>query len=177
MSHSTQPGSWDVNRSGFGRDSDVLRESAHRALLRAHLAEGNLAEARRAYRACEEIFERELGVIPSPATTALLGTGSPPVAAPNSVAAAAFSGQHGDCKVKAPGGVRSQAAVVRGRLVGGLLHGTLRQQTALEGERCGALLGVPAGTVEVHRRAGADLLNQQEIGVVEGGPVAITQVP
>lgn len=51
---------------------DPLRESAHRALIRIHLAEGNVAEARRAYRRCALILERELGVGPSGATSALL---------------------------------------------------------------------------------------------------------
>lgn len=54
--------------------ADVLRESAHRTLLRVHLAEGNISEARRAYRACVELFERELGVLPTTATSGLLTT-------------------------------------------------------------------------------------------------------
>ena len=52
---------------------DPLRETAHRALIRVHLAEGNLVEARRAHRRCALILQRELGVTPSRATTALLG--------------------------------------------------------------------------------------------------------
>ncbi|MCD9144229.1 AfsR/SARP family transcriptional regulator [Streptomyces albireticuli] len=52
--------------------ADVLRESAHRALVRAHLAEGNVGEAVRAYQACVEILRRELGVGPSRATSELL---------------------------------------------------------------------------------------------------------
>ncbi|MFZ3493208.1 AfsR/SARP family transcriptional regulator [Streptomyces sp. 5.8] len=62
--------------------ADVLRESAHRALLRVHLAEGNIAEARRAYQACVEIFERELGVRPSPATSDLLSPRPSVIAVP-----------------------------------------------------------------------------------------------
>lgn len=54
--------------------ADALRESAHRAVLRVHLAEGNLAEARRAYQSCVDLFQRELGVRPSPATSALLAS-------------------------------------------------------------------------------------------------------
>ncbi|MER5811176.1 BTAD domain-containing putative transcriptional regulator [Streptomyces sp. NPDC002033] len=54
--------------------ADDLRESAHRTLLRVHLAEGNLSEARRAYRVCVELFERELGVRPTSATSDLLMT-------------------------------------------------------------------------------------------------------
>jgi len=45
--------------------ADVLRESAHRTLIRAHLAEGNIGEARRAYVACEQLLDRELGVSPT----------------------------------------------------------------------------------------------------------------
>jgi DNA-binding SARP family transcriptional activator len=44
---------------------EPLRESAHRALVRVHLAEGNLAEAMRAYRAFREALLRELGVPPT----------------------------------------------------------------------------------------------------------------
>ena len=48
--------------------SDALRESAHRSVIRVHLAEGNVGEARRAYALCCEILHRELGVVPSAAT-------------------------------------------------------------------------------------------------------------
>lgn len=44
---------------------EPLRESAHRALVRAHLAEGNLAEAMRAYAAFRDVLARELGVLPT----------------------------------------------------------------------------------------------------------------
>ena len=44
---------------------DPLRESAHRALVRVHLAEGNVGEARRQYRLCEALLRDELGVAPS----------------------------------------------------------------------------------------------------------------
>jgi DNA-binding SARP family transcriptional activator len=40
--------------------ADALRESAHRALIRAHVAEGNIVEARRAYSVCEQLLHREL---------------------------------------------------------------------------------------------------------------------
>jgi DNA-binding SARP family transcriptional activator len=43
---------------------DPLRESAARALIEAHLAEGNLGEARRAYAQFSETLQRELGVRP-----------------------------------------------------------------------------------------------------------------
>lgn len=48
--------------------ADNLRESAHRMVIRAHLAEGNVNEARRAYDACRTILVREVGVEPSPQT-------------------------------------------------------------------------------------------------------------
>jgi DNA-binding SARP family transcriptional activator len=43
---------------------EPLRESAQRVLLEAHLAEGNLVEARRAYAAYHEMLTTELGVSP-----------------------------------------------------------------------------------------------------------------
>jgi DNA-binding SARP family transcriptional activator len=46
--------------------AEPLRESAHRAVVRAHLAEGNTAEALRAYNAFRELLVGELGVAPSP---------------------------------------------------------------------------------------------------------------
>lgn len=52
--------------------ADMLRESAHRTLVRAHLAEGNVGEARRAYSVCERLLDRELGVAPTEAMTGLL---------------------------------------------------------------------------------------------------------
>ncbi|MGW4054616.1 bacterial transcriptional activator domain-containing protein [Streptomyces sp. NPDC004779] len=50
----------------------LLRESAHRALPRVDLAEGDLAEARCAYQTCVGVLRREPGSRPTPATTALL---------------------------------------------------------------------------------------------------------
>jgi len=44
--------------------SDPLRESAQRALIEAHLAEGNLVEARRSFGAYRELLARELGTEP-----------------------------------------------------------------------------------------------------------------
>ncbi|GAC1361324.1 MAG: hypothetical protein NVSMB32_00160 [Actinomycetota bacterium] len=52
--------------------SEPLRESAHRALIRVHLAEGNRGEALRQYSACRRILRDELSVEPSPATAALI---------------------------------------------------------------------------------------------------------
>jgi len=45
--------------------AEPLRESAHRTLIRAHVAEGNLTEARRIYLAYQALLRRELGVVPS----------------------------------------------------------------------------------------------------------------
>lgn len=45
---------------------DPLRESAQRALIRAHLAEGNRADALRHYRSYEALLAGELGIAPSP---------------------------------------------------------------------------------------------------------------
>ena len=44
---------------------EPLRESAHRAVVRVHLAEGNVAEAMRAYRSFREVLARELGLAPT----------------------------------------------------------------------------------------------------------------
>lgn len=45
--------------------SDPLRESAHRALVRMHLAEGNVGEAVRQYQLCRHLLEEQLGLEPS----------------------------------------------------------------------------------------------------------------
>jgi DNA-binding SARP family transcriptional activator len=45
---------------------EPLRESAHRALVRVHLAEGNAAEAFRQFRLCRRLLLEQLGVEPSP---------------------------------------------------------------------------------------------------------------
>ena len=45
--------------------TEPLRESSHRLLVRIHLAEGNLAEAARAYRSYRSLMEEELGIEPS----------------------------------------------------------------------------------------------------------------
>jgi DNA-binding SARP family transcriptional activator len=42
-----------------------MRESAQRALIEAHLAEGNVGEARRAFANFRRLSLRELGVPPS----------------------------------------------------------------------------------------------------------------
>jgi DNA-binding SARP family transcriptional activator len=53
-------------------DREPLRESAHRALMKVHLAEGNAGEAIRRYRQYEEIAARDLGLGPSPMMRSLL---------------------------------------------------------------------------------------------------------
>ena len=52
--------------------TEPLRESAHRALIRVHLAEGNTAEALRAYTAFRDLLDDELGVAPSPLMAELI---------------------------------------------------------------------------------------------------------
>jgi DNA-binding SARP family transcriptional activator len=51
---------------------EPLRESAHRLVIEAHLAEGNVGEALRQYERCRRQLEQDLGVRPSNAVTALL---------------------------------------------------------------------------------------------------------
>jgi DNA-binding SARP family transcriptional activator len=68
--------------------ADPLRESAHRTVVRVHLAQGNLVEALRAYDFFRTLVEDELGVPPTEQMTRLvqdiprlrraLGTGHPP---------------------------------------------------------------------------------------------------
>lgn len=55
--------------------ADPLRESATRALIEAHLAEGNLADGRRAYDRYRAIVCRELGVEPGTELGRLVGYG------------------------------------------------------------------------------------------------------
>lgn len=54
--------------------AEPLRESAHRALVRIHLAEGNAAEALRQYRLCRRLLGEQLGVEPSAQMDSLLAT-------------------------------------------------------------------------------------------------------
>ncbi|WP_322751904.1 MULTISPECIES: AfsR/SARP family transcriptional regulator [unclassified Frankia] len=62
----------DAGRFGAAADAaygairaDPLRESAHRTLIRVHLAEGNAHEALRTYRSYVDLLQRELGIGPS----------------------------------------------------------------------------------------------------------------
>jgi DNA-binding SARP family transcriptional activator len=52
--------------------AEPLRESAQRLLVRAHLCEGNLAEALRQYRSYADLLASELGVRPSKAMEGLV---------------------------------------------------------------------------------------------------------
>ena len=58
---------------------EPLRESAHRAISRAHLAEGNMAQALRQFDTYRKLVHEELGLPPSAAYHQLLGL-RPPVA-------------------------------------------------------------------------------------------------
>jgi DNA-binding SARP family transcriptional activator len=52
--------------------AEPLRESAHRTVVRVHLAQGNLAEALRAYDFFRTMVEDELGVPPTEQMTRLV---------------------------------------------------------------------------------------------------------
>jgi DNA-binding SARP family transcriptional activator len=52
--------------------SEPLRESAHRTLIEAHLAEGNLVEARRIFSDYRDLTRRELGIEPAATLAALV---------------------------------------------------------------------------------------------------------
>jgi DNA-binding SARP family transcriptional activator len=53
--------------------AEPLRESAQRALIAAHLNEGNVSEARRQYQAYRELLRSDLGIEPSESLQALVG--------------------------------------------------------------------------------------------------------
>jgi DNA-binding SARP family transcriptional activator len=52
--------------------AEPLRESAHRTLIRVHLAEGNACEALRQYRLCRRLLDQQLGLEPSSELDALV---------------------------------------------------------------------------------------------------------
>jgi DNA-binding SARP family transcriptional activator len=52
--------------------AEPLRESAHRLLIKAFLADGNRREATRRYRAFRDLLAAELGLAPSPQLTELV---------------------------------------------------------------------------------------------------------
>jgi two-component SAPR family response regulator len=51
---------------------EPLRETAHRTLVEAHIAEGNWSEARRQFQRCRRLLREELGVEPSDSIRRLL---------------------------------------------------------------------------------------------------------
>jgi len=51
---------------------EPLRESAHRVLIRAHIAEGNRCEALRQFERYRDVIRRELGLAPSPEIAAII---------------------------------------------------------------------------------------------------------
>jgi len=51
---------------------EPLRESAHRVVIEAHLAAGNVVEARRQFQLCRDYLQDQLGVAPSPDLTAMV---------------------------------------------------------------------------------------------------------
>jgi DNA-binding SARP family transcriptional activator len=62
-----------IESAMLATSAEPLRESAHRSLIKAHVAEGNLTEARRAYLAYQALMNRELGIPPSKSFAANLG--------------------------------------------------------------------------------------------------------
>ncbi|MBW3620314.1 MAG: SARP family transcriptional regulator [Actinobacteria bacterium] len=56
-------------------DADPLRESPRAALIRVHMAEGNVSDAIREFARYRELLERELGLEPTPRLQALLDAG------------------------------------------------------------------------------------------------------
>jgi DNA-binding SARP family transcriptional activator len=61
---------------------DPLRESGHRAVIEAHVAEGNNAEAVRQYRSLTRVLAEQLGVEPSPITRECMAGLLPPLPRP-----------------------------------------------------------------------------------------------
>jgi DNA-binding SARP family transcriptional activator len=61
---------------------EPLRESAHRAVVRVHVAEGNVGEAIRQYRLCRRLLNEQLGIEPSDRMRELVPNLDGPVMAP-----------------------------------------------------------------------------------------------
>ncbi len=66
-----------VEAAMLATSAEPLRESAQRTLIKVHIAEGNLTEARRSYRAYHDLVHRELGVTLSDDFSAGLGIPEP----------------------------------------------------------------------------------------------------
>jgi DNA-binding SARP family transcriptional activator len=62
-----------IEAAMLAASAEPLRESAHKVLIKAHIAEGNLTEARRVYLSYRALVGRELGVLPSADFAAGLG--------------------------------------------------------------------------------------------------------
>jgi DNA-binding SARP family transcriptional activator len=88
--HAIEVLSTQLSRLGRGADAveaallavavDPLRESAQRALISAHLAEGNWVEARRVYAAYYRLLDEELRTQPDPALASMIGAHVTPAA-------------------------------------------------------------------------------------------------
>jgi DNA-binding SARP family transcriptional activator len=65
---------------------EPLRETAHAALIMAHLAEGNRSEALRQFSRCQDLLAAELGVEPSQAMWQLLAQAPAPEPRPTGLA-------------------------------------------------------------------------------------------
>jgi DNA-binding SARP family transcriptional activator len=63
-----------VDAAIWAVSADPLRESANRVLMQAHLAEGNVVEARRVYRRYRDTIRREFGIEPSGQLTSLISS-------------------------------------------------------------------------------------------------------
>ena len=64
---------WEALQAAYAAvRAEPLRESAHRTIVRVHLAEGNLAEAARAYELFRSMVGSELGVPPTEQMTRLV---------------------------------------------------------------------------------------------------------
>jgi DNA-binding SARP family transcriptional activator len=70
----TRLGRWAqaVEAAMMAVSAEPLRESAQRALIEAHLAEGNWIEGRRSFETYRDILDRELAAEPDPELAALL---------------------------------------------------------------------------------------------------------
>jgi DNA-binding SARP family transcriptional activator len=81
-----------IEAAMLATSAEPLRETAQRALIKAHVAEGNLTEAHRIYRAYHDLLYRELGVAPADGFAAGLGICEVPQAARAPTTLAAVSG-------------------------------------------------------------------------------------
>jgi DNA-binding SARP family transcriptional activator len=81
-----------VEAAMLATSAEPLRETAQRALIKAHVAEGNLAEAHRIYRAYRDLLHRELGVAPTDGFAVGLGICNVPQTARGPTALAVIRG-------------------------------------------------------------------------------------